>query len=255
MGLGSTIVRAILSGAVQAAKDVAREEAKSNRGNQLSPQTQEMTSLATRHFAASPTAMSLQKALRVVGVIDELLEQTRNEWLAVFRASFSKDSPGSEKVEWNINNSINALYAHLKNRGFPCDTDVTFWTAVSDIQFELMLHKAFPDAWESWNAELDNMLERAAGEAKRLAGEHRMETVAKLMPDGRLPTDAAVLNERLMRATHELLVQVILPGLVDAGMVENEPVFTARLGNLIPITVLTDMMEFSGELGNSRDNK
>ncbi len=252
MGLGSTIARAIMSGAIQAAKDVAREEARSNRGNQSSQQTHEATSLATSRLAAPPMTTSLRKALRVAGIVDGLLEQTRNEWLPVFRASFGEDSPASEKVQQNVNDSINRLYAHLKNKGFPCDTDVTFWTAVSDIQFELMLHKAFPEAWEDWNEELDNILERAAGEAKRIAGEHRMETVAKLMPDGRMPIDATVLNERLMHATRELLGQVILPAITGAGMVvENNPVFTARFGNLIPKAVLSDMSEFSSELAKS----
>lgn len=183
-----------------------------------------------------------------------MLEQTRDEWLAGFRAGFDKDY--SPEVQQNANESINRLYAHLRNKGFPCDTDVTFLTAVSDIQFELMLHKAFPEAWEEWNEELDNMLERAADEAKRIAGEHRMETLAKLMPDGRLPTDPTVLNERLVHVIRELLADVILPGLTGAGMVvANNPVFMARFGNLIPKTVLSDIIEFGSELVKSADGK
>jgi hypothetical protein len=252
MGLGSTIVRSIMSGAIQAAKDVAREEARSNPGKQQSQQVHDVTLTATSYLAAPSTTTSLGKALRVAGIVDGLLEQTRNEWLPIFRASFSEGSPASEKVQQNVDDSINTLYAHLKDKGFPCDTDVTFWTTVSDIQFELMLHKAFPDAWENWNEELDNMLERAASAAKRLAGEHRMETVAKLTPDGHLPNDSTVLNERLMRAVRELLAQVVLPSLVSAGMVlENDPVYMARFGHLIPKVVLSDMVEFSAKLATS----
>lgn len=254
MGLGSTITRAIISGAIQAAKDVAREEAKTNRGNQPSLEIDEATSLATRRLATPPMETSLRKALRVLGIVDGLLEQTRDEWLAGFRAGFDKGY--SPEVQQNANESVNRLYAHLKNKGLPCDTDVTFWTAVSDIQFELMLHKAFPEAWQEWNEELDNMLERAADEAKRIAGEHRMETLAKLMPDGRLPTDPTVLNERLMHVISELVTQVILPGLTAAGMVvADNPVFMARFGNLIPQTVLSDIIEFGSELVKSADGK
>lgn len=254
MGLGSIITRAIISGAIQAAKDVAGEEAKSNLGKQPSVGNDEATSMATKHLTVLPVETSLLKALRVLGIVDGLLEQTRDEWLAGFRASFDKDY--SPEVQQNANESINRLYAHLKNKGFPCDTDVTFWTTVSDIQFELMLHKAFPEAWEDWNQELDDMLERAADEAKRIAGEHRMETLAKLMPDGRLPTDPTVLNERLVHVISELFTQVLLPGLTGAGMVvANNPVFMARFGNLIPKTVLSDMIEFGSELMKSANGK
>jgi hypothetical protein len=251
MGLGSTITRAIISGAIQAAKDVAGEEAKSK---QPSVGNDEATSMATKRLATPLMETSLRKALRVLGIVDGLLEQTRDEWLAGFRAGFDKGY--SPEVQQNANESTNRLYAHLKNKGFPCDTDVTFWTAVSDIQLELKLHKAFPEAWQEWNEELDNMLERLAGEAKRIAGEHRMETLAKLMPDGRLPTDPTVLNERLMHVIPELLAQVILPGLTAAGMVvADNPVFMARFGNLIPQTVLSDIIEFGSELVKSADGK
>jgi hypothetical protein len=247
MGLGSTITRAIISGAIQAAKDVVREEAKSNRGNQPSVGNGEATSMATRRLATPPMETSLRKALRVLGIVDGLLEQTRDEWLAGFRAGFDKGY--SPEVQQNANEITNRLYTYLKDKGFPCDTNVTFWTAVSDIQFELMLHKAFPEAWQEWNEELDAMLERAAGEAKRIAGEHRMETLAKLMPDGRLPTDPTVLNERLVRVIPELLADVILPSLTGAGMVvADNPIFMARFGNLIPQTVLSDIIEFGSEL-------
>jgi hypothetical protein len=254
MGLGSTITRAIISGTIQAAKDVAREEAKSTRGNQPAPKTDEASSLATKRIAAPPMNLSLRKSMRVLGIVDGLLEQTCDEWLAGFRASFDQDPPSSEGVQYDINDSINRLYAHLKTQGFPCDSDATFWTAVSDMQFELMLHKAFPEDWENWNEELDNKLEHAAEEAKRLAGEHRMETVAKLAPNGRLPSEPTVLNERLMQAIRELLAQVILPGLASTRMVvPNNPVFAARFGNLIPKTVLNDMIEFASELVKSAD--
>lgn len=252
MGLGSIIARAIISGAIQTAKDVAREEARINRGNQRSKQLHEANPLATKDFAFSPMAISLRKALRVVGIIDGLLEQTRDEWLTVFRASFGEDSPTGERAQQNVNNSINKLVTHLKSKGFPYDTDANFWTTVSDIHLELMLHKAFPEAWKEWNEDLDDVLERAAGEAKRMAGERRMETLAKLMPDGQPPADDSVLNERLIRATHELLAQVILPALMRTGLVlENNPVFTARFGSLIPKVLISDMIEFSRELSHS----
>jgi hypothetical protein len=254
MGLGSTIARAIISGAIQAAKDVAREEGTSNRGNQPPVENDKATSLATRGLAAPFTETSLRKALRVLGIVDGLLERNRGEWLPGFRAGFDKDY--CAQVQQNADESINRLYAYLKNKAFPCDTDVTFWSAVSDIQFELMLHKAFPEAWEEWNEELDNMLERAADEAKRIAGEHRMETLAKLMPDGRLPTDPTVLNERLAHVIGELFTQLLLPSLTSAGlMVADNPVFAARFGNLVPKTVLSDIIEFGSELVKSADGK
>ncbi len=252
MGLGSMLIRAVISGAIQAARVVAREEARRDRGNQSSKQVDEVTSLKTKSLAFPPIAISHRKALRVIGIVDGLLEQTRDEWLTTFRDSFGENSPPSTKVQENVNKNINDLYVQLKSKGFPCDQDVAFWTVVSDIHLELMLHKAFPQAWEEWNEESDGLLERAAAEAKRIAGERRMETLAKLMPDGRPPTDPGVLNERLMRATGELFAQVILPTLVGAGLVlENNPIFSARFGSLAPKVLISDMIEFTREMSHS----
>jgi hypothetical protein len=65
-----------------------------------------------------------------------------------------------------------------------------------------------------------------------------------------------VLNERLVQVIRELLADVILPGLTGAGMVvANNPVFMARFGNLIPKTVLSDIIEFGSELVKSADGK
>ena len=250
-GLGSIIARAIISGAIQTAKDIAREEARINRTNQRSRQLSEANSSEAKE-AFPANVLSLRKALRVVGIIDGLLEQTRDEWLPLFCAGLGADPPSNENPGHNINDSINRLYARLNSKGFPCDTDITFWTAVCDIQLELMLHKAFPEAWERWNEDLDNALERAAGEAKRMAGERRMETLAKVMPDGHPPTDDNVFNERLIRATHELSTEIIMPALISAGLLpENNPLFGPRLGSLIPKVLISDIVEFIRELSQS----
>jgi hypothetical protein len=252
MGFGSIIGRAIIGGAMQVAAEVAREKERMGGGDEGSKPSQEVNSFAANNIDLAPMASSFRKALRVVGIIDGILEQTRDEWLTVFRASFGEGFPISEKAQQTINNSINQLAAHLRNKGFPYDTDVTFWATVSDIHLELMLHKAFSRAWEEWDENLDNLLERAAGEAKRIIGQRRMETLTKLMPDGRPPSDDSVFIERLMRAANELMAQVILPEIAHAGLVvENNPVFAARFGSLVPKVFIRDMIEFSRQLTNS----
>jgi hypothetical protein len=248
MRIGSIITRAIISGAIQAAKNVAREEARKNQSSYRPVTAAETRSKATG-TAASAAAASVRKALRATGIIDGLLEQTRDKWLAGFRAGFDQDpAVGKEIAQRNIH----LLYVHLKNEGFPCDSDGAFWSAVSDIQFELMLHKAFPEAWQNWTENLDSKLERAADRAKEIAGEHRVETLAKLAPDGRLPLDSAVVNERLMSAIGGLFAEAILPRLAAEGLLEQgNLLFTARFGSLVPKAVLADMMEFASELSNA----
>lgn len=246
MGIGSTITRALIRGAIGVAKEVAREGVRARHRSQSARSS--LNSVAAQNNRATIATMgSHRKALRMVGVIDALLEQTRNEWLPVFRASFGDEPPPSDVVQQNINGSINSLAAYLKEQGFPYDKDIAFWQGVSDLHLELMLHKAFPEAWREWNEDLDTTLERAAAEAKQIARHHAAELLQKVMPDGRIP-DPGVVNDLLIPSVQQLFTQVILPHLIDGGLVRNNPLFMARFGSLIPKVVVQDMADFSQEI-------
>ncbi len=252
MGLGSTLTRAFIRGAIGVAKEVAKEEVRARHRNQAAL-LHRPVSVNVSSTAITPSVASHRKALRMVGIIEGLLEQTRDEWLPVFRESFGEHAPSSEIVQQNVDDSINNLAAYLKNKGFPYDKDVDFWAAVSDIHLELMLHKAFPADWREWNEDLDNTLERAAGEAKRIARDNRGEILGKVMPDGHVPADPGISIERLNSAVQQLFAQVILPALIDADLIRNNPLFMARFGSLIPKVVIRDVVEFSQELSQLRN--
>jgi hypothetical protein len=139
--------------------------------------------------------------------------------------------------------------------GFPYDTDLEFWFWVTDIHVELQVHKALPEAWKEWNQDLDDLLERAGAEAKRMARERRMESLTKLMVDGRFPTDDYVLAERLMTAAREIAEIVIAPALTRTGLIENNVVFGVRLGKLVGAIVLRDILEFCRESARQSTTK
>lgn len=246
MGIGGIITRAIIGGAIKLAVEAAREKARADA--ELS---QQANSKVTADAASASIEVSFRKAFRVIGIIDGVLEQTRDEWLPVSRAYFSEYAVEAEQIQPNINNSINQLHAHLKSKGFPCDTDPYFWTTVSDIHFELILYKIFPRAWEEWDENMDGVLERAVGEAKRMLAERRVEMLHKLMPQGLPPSDPREFGERLRHATDELLAEVILPELIRAGLVLNNYLFSARFGRLVSKLLISDLIEFSGELTHS----
>lgn len=192
--------------------------------------------------------------MRMVGIIDGILERDRDEWIPWMRGTISDSA--LQPTMANISQCVQNLYAYLKSQGFPCDTDTTFWTTVTEIHSELMFHKAFPEAWAEWNEDFDNRLERAATEAKRMVGERRMEILAKIMPDGRVPAEDNVLAERLSHAVLEFLAQVIVPQLVSFGLIpEDNPLFAQRLGILLPKVLLEDMVEFIGELSQPVNKK
>jgi hypothetical protein len=246
MGIGSTLTRALIKGAIGVAKEVAREEVRARHRSQ-SAQSFPNAAAALNNRSTISTIGSHRKALRVVGIIEAHLEQTRNEWLPVFRASFGDKPPPPDVLQQNINDSLNSLAAQLKQQGFPYDKDVAFWQAVSDLHLELMLHKAFPEAWQEWNEDFDSTLERAAAEAKQIARHHAAELLQRVMPNGQIP-DADVVNELLIPPVQQLFTQVILPHLIDGGLIRNDPLFMARFGSLIPKVVIQDMIEFSQEL-------
>jgi hypothetical protein len=139
--------------------------------------------------------------------------------------------------------------------GFPYDTDLEFWFWATDIHVELQVHKALPEAWKEWNQDLDDLLERAGAEAKRMARERRMESLTKLMVDGRFPTDEEVLRERLITVARELTETVILPALTRTGLVANNVVLAVRLGKLVGAIVLRDFIEFGRELAQQSTTK
>jgi hypothetical protein len=139
--------------------------------------------------------------------------------------------------------------------GFPYDTDLEFWFWVTDIHVELQVHKALPEAWKEWNQDLDDLLERAGAEAKRIARDRRMETLTKLMVDGRFPTDEQVVLERLMTAARELMQDMIVPALTRAGLIENNVVFGIRLGKLVGAIVIRDILEFCRESARQSTTK
>jgi hypothetical protein len=248
MGFGSIITRALISGAIRAAADVAREQARIERSNRASKPSREIASVATKNRSLPTTTISGGKALRVVAIIDGLLEQTRDEWLPLFHASLKAGSSTPDSVHEKLNDNLRKVASHLLQMGFPYDTDLEFWSWVTDIHLELQVHKAFPEAWKEWNEDLDDLLERAGAEAKRLAGERRMETLAKLMVDGRFPSDEQVVIERLMTVARELGQDVVVPTLTRNGLVEDNLVFGIRLGKLVFDIVFRDFLEFSREL-------
>jgi hypothetical protein len=203
----------------------------------------------------STTAISCPKALRLVTIIDGLLEQTRDEWLPVYRASLKAGSTTPDNVHEKLNDNLRKVASHLMEMGFPYDTDLEFWFWVTDIHVELQVHKALPEAWKEWNQDLDDLLERAGAEAKRMARERRMESLTKLMVDGRFPTDDYVLAERLMTAARETAEIVIAPALTRTGLIENNVVFGVRLGKLVGAIVLRDILEFCRESARQSTTK
>jgi hypothetical protein len=248
MGFGLIITRALISGAIRAAADVAREQARTQRNKHASKPVREIASVATKDRSLPTTTISARKALRVVAIVDGLLEQTRDEWLPLFHASLKAGSSTPDSVHEKLNDNLRKVASQLLQMGFPYDTDLEFWSWVTDIHLELQVHKALPEAWKEWNEDLDDLLERATAEAKRMGGERRMETLAKLMVDDRFPTDEQVVLARLMTAARELAQDVIVPALTRAGLIEDNLVFGIRLGKLIADIVLRDFLEYSREL-------
>ncbi len=251
MGLGSIITRALISGAIRAVADVAHEQARAERRKEPDRTFRETASVATKEISLPTTTVSARKAVRVIAIIDGLLEQTRDEWLPLFRASLKAGSSTPDSVHEKLNDNLRKVASHLLQMGFPYDTDLEFWTWVTDIHLELQVHKALPEAWKEWNEDLDDLLERAGAEAKRIAGERRMETLTKLMVDGRFPTDEQVVLERLMTGARELAQEVIVPVLTRAGLMEDNLVLGLRLGKLVFDIVFRDFLEFSRELAQS----
>jgi hypothetical protein len=255
MGFGSIITRAFISGAIRAVADAAREQARIERANQSSKPLREIASVATKGVSLSTTPISGPKALRLVTIIDGLLEQTRDEWLPVYRASLKAGSTTPDNVHEKLNDNLRKVASHLMEMGFPYDTDLEFWFWVTDIHVELQVHKALPEAWKEWNQDLDDLLERAGAEAKRIARDRRMETLTKLMVDGRFPTDEQVVLERLMIAAREIAEIVIAPALTRTGLIENNVVFGIRLGKLVGAIVLRDILEFCRESAQQSTTK
>jgi hypothetical protein len=255
MGFGSIITRAFISGAIRAVTDAAREQARIERANQSSKPLREIASVATKGVSLSTTPISGPKALRLVTIIDGLLEQTRDEWLPVYRASLKAGSTTPENVHEKLNDNLRKVASHLMEMGFPYDTDLEFWFWVTDIHVELQIHKALPEAWKEWNQDLDDLLERAGAEAKRMARERRMESLTKLMVDGRFPTDDYVLGERLMTAAREIAEIVIAPALTRTGLIENNVVFGIRLRKLVGAIVIGDILEFCRESARQSTTK
>jgi hypothetical protein len=251
MGFGSIITRALITGAIRAAADVAREHARAEHRNQLSKPSLTTASVERNDRSLPTTTISARKALRVVAIIDGLLEQTRDEWLPLFRGSLKEGSSTPDSVHEKLNDNLRKVASHLLQMGFPYDNDLEFWSWITDIHLELQVHKALPDAWKEWSQDLDDLLERAAAEAKRIAGERRMETLTKLTVDGSFPTDEQVVLARLMTAARELTQDVIVPALTRAGLIEDNLVFGIQLGKLAADIVLRDFLEFSRELAQS----
>ena len=255
MGFGSIITRAFISGAIRAVANAAREQARIERANQSSKPLREIASVATKGVSLPTTAISGPKALRLVTIIDGLLEQTRNEWLPIYRASLKAGSTTPDNVHEKLNDNLRKVASHLMEMGFPYDTDLEFWFWATDIHVELQVHKALPEAWKEWNQDLDDLLERAGAEAKRMARERRMESLTKLMVDGRFPTDDYVLAERLMPVAREIAEIVIAPALTRTGLIENNVVFGVRLGKLVGAIVLRDILEFCRESARQSTTK
>jgi hypothetical protein len=82
-----------------------------------------------------------------------------------------------------------------------------------------------------------------------------MDTLAKVMADGRLPTDDYVLAERLMPVAREIAEIVIAPALTRTGLIENNVVFGVRLGKLVGAIVLRDILEFCRESARQSTTK
>jgi hypothetical protein len=77
MGFGSIITRAIISGTIRAVADAAREQTGIERANQSSKPFREIASAAIKEVSPPTTAIPDLKVLRLVTIIDGLLEQTR----------------------------------------------------------------------------------------------------------------------------------------------------------------------------------
>ena len=152
MGLGSIITRAFISGAIRAVAEAAREQARIERAAKQSSKTfREIASVATKEVSLPTTVISGPKALRLMAIIDGLLEQTRDEWLPAYRASLEADSATFDQAQEDLNNNLRMVRSHLMQMGFSYDWE--FAGCVSDIHLELMIHKALPEAWKEWNHE------------------------------------------------------------------------------------------------------
>lgn len=106
MGLGSIITRAFISGAIRAVADAAREQARIERANQSSKTFREIASVATKEVSLPTTVISGPKALRLMAIIEGLLEQTRDEWLPAYRASLEADSATFDQAQEDLNNYV-----------------------------------------------------------------------------------------------------------------------------------------------------
>jgi hypothetical protein len=170
---------------------------------------------------------------RAAEALEALIEERQEQWLPAMRtfADASADAAAKQEASERFRECSGEIVGRLKEMGFPIDAKSEFSQALSEIQSDLMLQVAFPEAYEKWDESCDELLERAARRARQIVNKHQGETLLKLAKRQPLPEVVSELAEKL-----------VLPQLKSAGLVlEGNPVYEMRLSLAVSGVIFDDL--------------